>query len=153
MRTIEIPNLPPLELTHLVFDVNGTLTKRGELIEGVAAELGRIRETLEIHLLSADTFGSLARIASTLGIAAVIADDGAEKAAYVRQLGSQNCVAIGNGANDESMLREAALGIAVVGPEGVATSALAAADIVCTSIADALELLGDERALAATLRP
>jgi soluble P-type ATPase len=41
----------------------------------------------------------------------------------------------------------------VIGPEGAATATLVAADIVCRSIGDALELLLDDRALAATLRP
>jgi hypothetical protein len=43
--------------------------------------------------------------------------------------------------------------IAVIGPEGAAIATLAVADIVCLSIGDALELLLDDRALVATLRP
>ena len=39
------------------------------------------------------------------------------------------------------------------GPEGAAVTTLAAADIVCHSIDDALHLLLDDKALAATLRP
>jgi P-type E1-E2 ATPase len=153
MRTIAIPNAVPLELTHLLLDVNGTLTDRGELIDGVAAELPRLQETLDIHLLSADTFGSLERIAETLGVDAVVVRDGSEKAAFVRQLGSRICVAIGNGANDAEMLREAALGIAVIESEGAAAATLAAADVVCRSITEALNLLLDDHALGATLRP
>lgn len=45
------------------------------------------------------------------------------------------------------------MGIAVVGPEGAATSALMAADLVCHSILDALDLVLDAQALASTLRP
>jgi soluble P-type ATPase len=51
------------------------------------------------------------------------------------------------------MLQEAALGIVVIGREGAAAATFAAADVVCRSIGDALELLLDDRALAATLRP
>jgi soluble P-type ATPase len=50
------------------------------------------------------------------------------------------------------MLAAAALGIAVVGPEGAAGAAVRAADVVCASIVDALDLLLDERLLVATLR-
>jgi len=57
------------------------------------------------------------------------------------------------GANDEAMLRLAVLGIAVIGSEGAATSAVLAADIVCGSILDALDLLLDEQSLASTMRP
>jgi P-type E1-E2 ATPase len=153
MRTITIPNSVVLELEHLVLDVNGTLTNRGELIDGVEAALRKLAETLDVHLVSTDTFGSLHEVASVLGVAARVVGEGAEKAALVEELGSSRCVAVGNGANDRDMLREAALGIAVIGPEGAAATTIAAADVVCRSIGDAFELLLDDRALAATLRP
>jgi soluble P-type ATPase len=51
------------------------------------------------------------------------------------------------------MLEAAALAIAIVGPDGASAHAVAAADIVCASIVQALDLLLDERALIATLRP
>jgi soluble P-type ATPase len=153
MRTIPIPNSVVLQLEHLVLDVNGTLTNRGELIDGVAEKLRLLQDALEIHLLSTDTFGSLAHVASVLGVESRPVAEGAEKAAVIERLGSTHCVAIGNGANDRDMLREAALGIAVIGPEGAAATAIAAADVVCRSIGEALELLLDDQALAATLRP
>jgi P-type E1-E2 ATPase len=74
------------------------------------------------------------------------------KAALVRALGSETVVAIGNGNNDAAMIRAAGLGIAVLGPEGLATQALAAADVVCGSITDALDLLRYPDRLRATLR-
>jgi P-type E1-E2 ATPase len=153
MRRIEVPGRPALELAHLVLDVNGTLTNRGELIDGVEAKLRGLQATLALHLVSADTFGSLARVASMLGLDSTVIGEGVEKAAFVRQLGSRQCAAIGNGANDMDMLHEAALGIAITGPEGAAAATVAAADVVCRSIVEALDLLVDDRALAATLRP
>jgi hypothetical protein len=45
------------------------------------------------------------------------------------------------------MLREAALGIAVVGPEGLASGALAAADVVVVSINAGLGLLVNSKRL------
>jgi soluble P-type ATPase len=152
MRTIEVPGKPTLELAHLVLDVNGTLADRGVLIEGVVAKVRELRKTLDVHLLSADTFGSLATVSSALGVEAHPAGRGDEKVEYVRQLGSQHCAAIGNGANDTGMLQEVAPGIAVIGAEGAAAATIAAADVVCRSIEDALGLLLDDRALAATLR-
>jgi soluble P-type ATPase len=50
------------------------------------------------------------------------------------------------------MLEEAALGIAVLGPEGLAVPALLAADVLVASIEDALDLLLNPRRLIATLR-
>ena len=51
------------------------------------------------------------------------------------------------------MLAAAALGIAVIGPEGRHTEALTAANILTLSIDEALGLLHDPRTLAVTLRP
>jgi len=59
---------------------------------------------------------------------------------------------VGNGANDVAMLQAAALGIAVLGPEGMAAAAIPAADVLVGSIHDALDLLSEPRRLIATLR-
>jgi P-type E1-E2 ATPase len=149
---VEIPGNATLELEHLVLDVNGTLTDRGELLPGVAERLATLDAVLDLHLLSADTFGTLASIADELKVSAEYASSGAEKLDLLEQLEPACCVVVGNGANDVAVLRAAALGIAVVGPEGASSEALIAADVVCGSILDAFDLLLDERALRATLR-
>jgi soluble P-type ATPase len=151
--TVTVPDRAPLVLEHLIADVNGTLTDRGRLIDGVAGRVDRLRRLLRVHLLTADTYGTLPDIAAELGgVTARRVRSGAEKAAVARELTAETCAAVGNGLNDEPVLRAAALGIAVVGPEGASARALAA-DVVCASVIDALDLLLDPRALAATLRP
>jgi P-type E1-E2 ATPase len=151
-HTVDIPGRGVLELAHLVLDVNGTLTDRGVLVAGVAERLERVSARLGVHLLSADTFGTLAAVARELGAAPTIVSTGEDKARVVAELGAERCAAIGNGANDVAMLAAAGLGIAVIGPEGTAAAAVRAADVVCRSILDALDLLLDVRALVATLR-
>lgn len=153
MLTVDLRGGGSFELEHLVLDVNGTLTDHGGLIEGVAERLGLLADVLAIHVLTADTFGTAEGLAARLGAAFTTIADGAEKAARVEALGAERVVAIGNGRNDEAMLRAARLGIAVIGPEGAATSTLLAADVVCRTVTDALDLLLDERAITATLRP
>jgi P-type E1-E2 ATPase len=149
---VEVPGEPTLELEHLVLDVNGTLTDRGALVDGVRERLAEVEGKLVPHLLSADTFGTLTAVAAKLGLQPQTIATGEDKARFVAELGAGRCAAIGNGANDVPMLELAALGIAVMGPEGTAGSALSAADVVCSSICDALDLLLDERARQATLR-
>ena len=39
---IEIPGEPSVEIEHLLFDVNGTLTDRGKLIHGVAKRISHL---------------------------------------------------------------------------------------------------------------
>ncbi len=153
MRSIEIPGGDTIRLEHLVLDVNGTLTNRGQPIDGVAERLAALAQDLELHLLTADTFGTASRLGDRLGAAVTLIRRGEDKSAFIESLGAGACAAIGNGRNDAAMLRAARLGIAVVGPEGVAGAALAAADVVCGSIGEALDLLADDRALIATLRP
>lgn len=57
-----------------------------------------------------------------------------------------------NDRKDSLMLKFAALGIVTIQTEGVATRALQNADIVCTSIMDAFNLLLYPKRIAATLR-
>jgi soluble P-type ATPase len=149
---VDIPGRGRLELAHLVLDVNGTLTDRGMLIAGVAERLERVAAQLDVHLLSADTFGRLDGVARELGAAPTVVSTGEDKARFVAELGPERCAAIGNGANDEAMLAAAGLGIAVIGAEGAAAAAVRAADVICGSILDAFDLLLDEKALVATLR-
>ena len=149
---IEIPGRNALDLRFLLLDVNGTLSNRGKLLPGVAERLDSLRDHLEPRLLSADTYDSLASIAGELQVTAQIAASADDKLVVLRELGASRCAAVGNGSNDAAMLGEAALGIAVIGPEGASVAALTAADIVCGSILDALDLLAEPRALAATLR-
>jgi P-type E1-E2 ATPase len=156
MLEVIIPGRGAFRLEHLVLDVNGTLALDGQLLPGVAERLMALRESLSLHLLSADTHGQLDAIAAALTIPAtrlaVGQPEAEQKAAFVRQLGAGAVAAIGNGANDVGMLRAAALRIAVLGPEGLATEALVAADVLVGSILDALDLLRSPRRLIATLR-
>lgn len=150
---VDIPGREPLELAFLLLDLNGTLSDRGALLEGVAERLETLAQKLEVRILSADTFGTLHDIERRLPARGDTVTNGEEKVAILRELGADRCVAIGNGANDALMLREAALGITVLGPEGASGAALSAADLICASILDALDLLREPRTLSATLRP
>jgi soluble P-type ATPase len=153
LMSLRIP-LPTGEvlLEAAVFDVNGTLTDRGRLLGGVVERMSQLGTVLRIQLVSSDTYGTLDDVAAELGLDARRVQDGTEKVSVLHSLGADTCVAVGNGHNDRLVLAEAALGIAVLGPEGSAQTALASADLVCPSILVALDLLLDPTALAATLR-
>jgi P-type E1-E2 ATPase len=153
MIMLEVPGAEPVRLDHLVLDLNGTLTNRGDLLPGVAERVAELRAQVQVHVVTADTFGAADHLGRSLGMGITKIADGAEKVAFVERLGPWGTAAIGNGANDAAMLRIAALGIAVLGPEGAAAATMLSARIVCASILDALDLLLDTRALAATLRP
>ena len=155
MIELNIPGRGTLRLAHAVLDVNGTLAKDGRLLEKVAKPLIGLRDRLTIHLLTADTYGKQDNIDLMLGLRAIRLKPGGEsqqKAEYVRQLGAETVVAIGQGANDADMLAAAGIGIAVLGDEGLAVAALVKADILTANIFDALNLLEYPTRLVATLR-
>jgi len=155
MIHLDIPGCEPSALEHLVLDLNGTLTLDGEPLPGVAGRLAALSSSLTIHLLTADTAGNAAEVGGRLGTVLARIEPGAEasqKEAFVERLGAACVVAIGNGANDARMLSAAVLGIAVLGPEGVAVEALQAADVVVSRIEDGLDLLLHPQRLLATLR-
>lgn len=155
MLEIPIPGAPTLTLEHLVLDYNGTLAVDGALLDGVAPRLEKLAQDLDLHVLSADTFGTVRRALASLPVQVTVVegeDQAAAKALHIKNLGAAHVAAIGNGRIDVQMLQVAVLGIAVVEAEGAATATLAAADVVCTSIGSALDLLLFPHRLQATLR-
>ena len=155
MIEMDIPGRGMLHIEHLVFDVNGTLAVDGQLIDGVQAHFEALREQVSIHLITADTHGRQAEIDQQLDLQAHRLERGQEstqKADFVRSLDPEKVIAIGQGANDAGMLREAIIGICVLSPEGTAVSALQSADILAPGILAALELLENPKRLVASLR-
>ncbi len=152
MIRIDIPNRGTIELHHAVFDVNGTLAVDGVPIPGVVDRLKSLAAQLSIHALTAGTHGNLEMLEKAFGFPLQMIGTGEEKANYVQKLGPSSVIAIGNGANDAAMLRLAAIGLAVLAAEGVAISALQAADVLVTSPLDAIGLLLNPKRLVATLR-
>jgi soluble P-type ATPase len=155
MIEINIPGTNPLQLRHLVLDVNGTIAKDGQLIEGIPELLAELRKKLEIHLVTADTHGrqqALDRILQVKATIIPLQNQAQAKLDYIAGLGTGSVAAIGNGANDAAMLEGAALGIAVIGPEGAAVESLLKAKVVVSDIRTGLELLLFPKRLIATLR-
>lgn len=144
-----------LELENLLLDQNGTITEDGALLPGVSERIAKLRDILNVFLLTADTFGSAAVVAEQLDISLFkvsTEQGGPDKKDFLLNLDAARTAAIGNGYNDALMLEEAAVSIAVIGPEGCAVAALRKADIVVNNINDALDLFINSLRLVATLR-
>jgi soluble P-type ATPase len=152
---VEIPGHGLLEITTLVLDYNGTIALDGDLLDGVGKRLKSLAREMEIHVVTADTFGSVA--AKTAGLPCTLhvlppGDQDKSKLDYAETLGLARTACIGNGRNDSMMLRGCALGIAVIGPEGAALPVLQSADVIVGDIRDGLDLLLNPLRLSATLR-
>lgn len=155
MIEIQIPGYKKLHLEHLVLDYNGTMAIDGQLITGVKEALIDLSEKIQIHVLTADTFGKVKSevkdIPCTLSILPEEKQDEG-KLDYIKRLDPDATVCVGNGRNDRLMLKEAVLGIALIQEEGAAVETVLSADIVCSDIISALDLLNNPLRLVATLR-
>ncbi|HUW65394.1 MAG TPA: ATPase P [Spirochaetia bacterium] len=155
MLEVSIPGGENLVLGHIVLDFNGTMALDGVLLPGVEERLNRLAGILSVHVLTADTFGTVREacrgIRGEVGVLTAAVGAG-EKERFVTGLSAATVVAVGNGTNDALMLAAAGLGIVVLGPEGTSPRALAAADIVVSNINDGLDLLLSPKRLVASLR-
>lgn len=152
---IDIPGYRSLELKHLALDYNGTLAFDGEILNGVIPRLQTLSRSLTVHVLTADTFGHAAQKLEGLECAFHLigkGDQAAAKADCIADIGAEYTVSMGNGRNDKAMLQRSALGMGIIQQEGAAVSALISADIICTHINHALDLLIYPLRLTATLR-
>lgn len=155
MISLDIPDFGPLHLDHLVSDYNGTLALDGILHSGVADRLRELAKEIAIHVVTADTFGvareQLAGLPVTLTIVSP-ENQAFAKLQYAERLNASRVVAVGNGRNDRKLFAAAALSIGLIQEEGIATATLLEADILTTSITDALDLLATPDRIKATLR-
>jgi soluble P-type ATPase len=153
---ITLPNKQQYSLTHAVFDYNGTLAEDGILAAGVKELLEELVTKITVSVLTADTFGlARAQLESVNGIKLTIIEKGNEasqKREFIQSCGKDNTICFGNGANDIAMFVEAALAVAVIGPEGAYQPTIAQADIVVTSPRNAILLLLKPTRMVATMR-
>jgi P-type E1-E2 ATPase len=155
MISIPIPGWGELSIEYLMVDFNGTAALDGKLKKEVKDVIDKMSRYIKVFVISADSYDSIDAELGASNITFVKVNkvsSGAEKAKVVRELGPEKIVAIGNGANDAAMLKEAALGIAVVGEEGCAAALIKEADVVVTDIMKAFGLIVHPERLVATLR-
>ena len=155
MIAVASPGVRERRLQHLVLDYNGTLAADGGLLAGIATALNALADSLQIHVVTADTFGLAAKELTGLPVELILlaeTDQAEAKLEFVTRLDESTVVAVGNGRNDRMMLKAAALGIAVIQQEGAAVETLASADIAALGVLDALDLLRYPNRLVATLR-
>lgn len=155
MHEMEIPGFGSVRLKHLVSDFTGTLSVDGKLVPGVAERLNSIGEFLDIHILTADTFGKAKAELEGINCRVHILEGEAhdiQKESYIKELGPEGVITLGNGNNDRRMLKAARIGIALLLEEGCAVDAMVASDILVRSTVDALDLILNPKRMKATLR-
>ncbi|MBT6836376.1 MAG: hypothetical protein HOA61_10050, partial [Bacteroidetes bacterium] len=139
---IHIPGFKKLEIKNLVLDFNGTLGNDGLLNTNIIESVNILATKLNVYVLTADTYKMVREQCINLHVTLrIIAENNQDytKMQFVKQLGSDETICIGNGRNDSLMLQEAALGIAVIEKEGGAVAAINSADLVVQGIENAIE--------------
>lgn len=155
MIIIDIPGRDILQIENVVFDYNGTLATDGIISQETKNKLAELQELVNIYILTADTHGSVRENCDSLKARIETFPTekaGNEKARIVERLGKKHTICIGNGYNDLLMAQRCALFICILGEEGCNGKLLTLADVVVTSIDDALNLLLKPKRLVATLR-
>jgi soluble P-type ATPase len=151
----DIPRWGNMDIENLVLDLNGTVATDGKIPFEIKEKIKSLSEKVKIYVLTADTQGTASDEIGTLDVKLVKLpeqDSKTGKFEFLKTLDLEKTVAVGNGNNDQLILKEVALGIAVLGDEGLSVSAMKNADIVVKNISEALDLLLKPKRLIATLR-
>jgi soluble P-type ATPase len=154
-KRIDIPGWGNIDVENIVIDLNGTIATDGRISLDVKEKMKSLAKIAKIYILTADTHGTANEEASGMNVELIKIPEESSKMGkfeFLKTLNLELTVVIGNGANDQLTLKEAALGIAVLGDEGVSVSAMKSADIVVKSVLDALDLLLKPKRLIATLK-
>ena len=159
MISLDIPGFGLLEIARVVSDYSGTHSCAGVIRPAVRERLARLAESVEVHILTSDTFGTAERELHDLPVTLHLLmgeDHDKQKRAYALELDPQHVAAFGNGNNDRLLLstvRDAGgLAIAVDNGEGCAVESMLAANLVIHGAENALDLLLDSNRCKATLR-
>jgi soluble P-type ATPase len=152
---VEIPGRESFEIKNVVFDYNGTVAIDGKLIEGISESINELSNSFNFYVITADTYSTVKEELQNTKCEVIVIPNSQQdisKLNFVKKLGSQYTLSVGNGRNDKLMLKETVLGIAILQDEGLCTETLLNSDILVKSIFDVFGFLKDSNRLIATLR-
>ena len=152
---IVIPEYKTLDIDTLFLDFNGTIAVDGIIPAGVKQRLTALAELFRIYILTADTNGNAKDQCEGLPVILQTFPTGNAreyKKELIKATGSKHCAAMGNGRNDELMLKEAALSIAIMDKEGMYGRLFKEADLCVLSMQDGLDLFLYPNRIIAGLR-
>ncbi len=144
MITIDRPGREPLQIEFILVDFEGTLAADRRVHPKAKDKINLLSKRTKIYILTKGEREEMETILRKVKAEIVYLKEGQssqQKLEWLRQSESGRTIAIGNGLDDVSLLEEAGLGICVIGKEGAAGEAVRKADVVVTSILDALDFL------------
>lgn len=148
-----VPGVGVIEIDTLVVDSNGTLTVRGEMVNGVIERIHRIQSMgVEVVMISSDQRGNARDLALNCGITYYEAANSREKEDILLSLGSHNVAAIGNARIDIGLFVQSIVSVATLQGEGIHKDIIDHVDVIMPSILDALDFFLDKDTFIATMK-
>lgn len=133
MIRINIPGWGNMDVKNIALDMNGTIATDGRIPPEVREKISSLADKVRIYILTADAQGTASEEIRDMNIELVkITEEDSKRGEFefLKTLDLERTVAVGNGNNDQLILKEAGLGIAVLGEEGLSISVIKNADIV-----------------------
>jgi soluble P-type ATPase len=144
MITILRPGLPPLEISFILLDFEGTLASDRRVHPKAKDKINLLSKRTKIYILTNEEKIVVEKALKKVKAEIIYLMEGEasqQKLDLLQKLGASQCVAIGNGADDVPMIGEAGFGISTMGNEGTYSEAMKKADAVFMNILDALDFL------------
>jgi len=144
MIIIQKPGQEPLAIEFILIDFEGTLASDRRVHPKARDKLNLLSKRSKIYILAKGEQEAIGEILKKIKAEVIYLTEGEasqRKLDLLRQVGATRAVAIGNGVDDAAMIKEAGLGICIIGKEGTSAEATKKADVVFTDILYALDFL------------
>ncbi|SRR5260221_1269534 len=149
----QVTGIGEIEIKTIVLDLNGTLSVKNIIPEGVKERLTTLKEMgFKVILFTGDQRGTAAEMSANLGIEFFKAKTSDEKEELFLKLDTETTAAIGNARIDLGKFKHAKVSIATLQAEGIHTGILPFVDVIVPSINDALDFFIDKDIFGATMR-
>ncbi len=144
MITIPRPGKESLQIESILIDFEGTLASDRRVHPKAKDKINLLSKRTSVYILTKGEKEVMEEVLRKVKAEIIYLKEGEssiEKLERLRQSGEDRTAAIGNGADDASLLERAGLGICVIGKEGAAGEVLRKADLIFTDVVDALDFL------------
>jgi len=144
MISIQRPGMETLDIHFVLLDFEGTLAMDGRVHPKAKDKVNLLSKRVTVYIL---TKSSKEKVEETLKkmkaeiLSMTEGDSSQQKLDVLQRLGPHQTAVIGNGFDDVQIMEQAGLGMCVIGKEGSSPEAVAKADLVVTSVLDALDFL------------
>ena len=144
MISIQRPGMESLELHFVLIDFEGTLAMDGRVHPKAKDKVNLLSKRVTVYILTKSSKGKVEETLKKMKaeiLSMTEGDSSQQKLDVLQRLGPHQTAVIGNGFDDVQIMEQAGLGMCVIGKEGSSPEAVAKADLVVTSVLDALDFL------------